>query len=104
VFRPLSAKRAHKTLEIGHAAVYYGRVGRFLAYLTLGFFAAGTAHACTIVNQPAPREALKAAAVVFRGTVVTSSMLPLHPEMRGRQRFAVTLRVAEYWKGTVAEQ
>jgi hypothetical protein len=36
---------------------------------------------------------------VFRGTVLTSKTLPLHPEMRGRQRFAITLRVAEYWKG-----
>jgi hypothetical protein len=52
-----------------------------------------------IVNQPAPRDALKLAAVVFHGTVMKSEALPLHAEMRGRQRFAVTLRVAEYWKG-----
>lgn len=51
------------------------------------------------MNQPAPREGLKLAAVVFRGTVLKSEVLPTHPEMRGRQRFAVTLRVAEYWKG-----
>jgi hypothetical protein len=43
---------------------------------------------------------LKLAAVVFRGTVLKSEALPMHPEMRGRQRFAVTLRVVEYWKGT----
>ena len=70
---------------------------RFLAPLTLGLLSAGPALACTIVGQIAPREALNLAAVVFHGTVLKSEALPLHPEMRGRQRFAVTLRVAEYW-------
>jgi hypothetical protein len=74
-------------------------VGRFLLPLTLGVLGARAAFPCTIVNQPSPREALKLAAVVFRGTVLNSEPLPTHPEMRGRQRFAVMLRVAEYWKG-----
>lgn len=40
--------------------------------------------------------------LVFRGTVTVSKALPLHPQMRGRQRYAVTFRVQEYWKGTPA--
>jgi hypothetical protein len=65
----------------------------------LGLLVAGSCLACTIVNPPSPREAVRQAAVVFRGTVLTSEALPMHPEMRGRGRFAVTMRVAEYWKG-----
>ena len=40
---------------------------------------------------------------MFRGTVLKSEPLAMHPEMRGRQRFAVTLRVSEYWKGNRGE-
>ncbi len=43
------------------------------------------------------------AGLVFRGTVTQHKTLPLHPKMRGRQRYAVTFRVQEYWKGTPAE-
>jgi hypothetical protein len=57
------------------------------------------AMACTVVYTPTPREALKTAAVVFRGTVLKSEVLRSHPEMRGRQRYAVTFRAIEYWKG-----
>jgi len=73
-----------------------------LASLAVGI-AVPSAMACTIVNQPPPREALKLAAVVFRGTVLSSKLLPSHPEMRGRQRFVVTVRVREYWKGNPGE-
>jgi MacB-like periplasmic core domain len=59
--------------------------------------------ACTIVGETPPREALKLAGVVFRGTVVKSELLPQHPEMRGRKRFAVTLHATEYWKGNRGE-
>jgi len=58
---------------------------------------------CTIVYTPTPREALKAATVVFRGTVMKSEVLRQHPEMRGRNRYAVTLRATEYWKGDRGE-
>ena len=78
-------------------------MGRCAVFVAVGLFAAGPALACTIVNQPPPREALRIAAVVFRGTVVSSNVLPLHTEMRGRQRFAVALRVSEYWKGNARE-
>jgi hypothetical protein len=44
-------------------------------------------------------EAMKTAAVVFRGTVLKAEVLKPHPEMQGRQRYAVTLRATEYWKG-----
>ena len=71
--------------------------------LTIALWAAVPVIACTIVNQPTPREALNSAAVVFRGTVVKSEALPTHPQMRGRQRFAITLKVAEYWKGRRGE-
>jgi hypothetical protein len=74
-------------------------MARVPVLLTIGLLAVCVARACTIVNQPSPREALKLAAVVFRGTVLSSTTLPLHLEMRGRLRFAVTFRVAEYWKG-----
>jgi hypothetical protein len=78
-------------------------MGRFQLLLMVGFLVAGTAIACTIVDQPPPREAVKLAALVFRGSFVKSETLPPHPETRGRQRFAVTLRVAEYWKGSRGE-
>ena len=78
-------------------------MGRFLLSLTLGILGARATFPCTIVNQPSPREALKVAAVVFRGAVLKSEPLPIHPEMRGRQRFAVKMRVAEYWKGNRGE-
>lgn len=59
--------------------------------------------ACTIIYTPTPREALRAATVVFRGTVLKSEVLRQHPEMRGRKRYAVTLRATEYWKGDRGE-
>ena len=43
------------------------------------------------------------AAVVFRGTVLNSDVLARHPEMKGRERYAVTFRVSEYWKATRGE-
>ena len=72
-------------------------------FLTLASFTAGPAMACTVVYTPSPREALKSSTVVLRGTVLKSEILRDHPEMRGRHRYAVTLRVAEYWKGNRGE-
>ena len=77
-------------------------MGRCAGLLTVGLLAARSAVPC-IAKQTAPREALKLAAVVFRGTVVSSKLLSSRPEMRARQRFAVTLRVSEYWKGNRGE-
>ena len=70
--------------------------------LTFGFVV-GPAFTCTIVNQPTPQEALKIATVVFRGTVLKSEVLRPHPERKGRERFAFTVRVSEYWKGNRGE-
>jgi hypothetical protein len=77
-------------------------VDRVPVFLTVGLLAIGVANACIALRLP-PHAALKLAAVVFRGTVVTSKRLSLHPEMRGRQRYAVTMRVAESWKGNPSE-
>jgi hypothetical protein len=70
--------------------------GAFLVFL---FLIVPRAVACTCVNTPSAREALGISAVVFRGTVLKSDRLPEHREMHGRQRYAVALRVIEYWKG-----
>src|SRR5437016_3347586 len=67
--------------------------------LALVLAIAGKLAACTCVDTDPPREALKSSAVVFRGTVLKADRLAEHPRMRGRQRWAVTLRVLEYWKG-----
>ena len=96
---PTSAFSTATPAAVRSAAVYDDDVSRFLVPLTLGVFGASAALPCTIVNQPSPREALKLAVVVFRGAVLKSDALPMRPEMRGRQRFVVTLRVTEYWKG-----
>jgi hypothetical protein len=78
-------------------------MGQILRFPTLGLLAVVPAIACTIVGETPPREALKLAAVVFRATVLKSELLPPHLEMRGRQRFAVTVHVTEYWKGNRGE-
>ncbi len=67
--------------------------------LALAFAFVGRSAACTCVYTPPPREALKSSAVVFRGTVLKTDKFPEHPRMRSRRRWAVTLRVVEYWKG-----
>jgi hypothetical protein len=78
-------------------------MGQSHAILTLAVFAVVPALACTIVNPPTPREALKVAAVVMRGTVLKSEVLPARSEMRWRERYAITLRVSEYWKSDRGE-
>jgi hypothetical protein len=42
-------------------------------------------------------------AAVFRGVVIDRKTLPARAEMRGRNRYAITFRVAEYWKGSPEE-
>lgn len=46
---------------------------------------------------------MKSSALVFRGSVSHVETLPEHPKMRGRQRYAVTFLVDEYWRGTPAQ-
>lgn len=40
------------------------------------------------------------ATLVFRGTVIERKTLPQRDEMKGRQRYATTFRIDEYWKGS----
>jgi hypothetical protein len=61
-----------------------------------------TAFPCTCVGSAnAPVKTRMADdAVVFRGVVMERKTLPRRAEMRGRNRYAITFRVDEYWKGT----
>jgi hypothetical protein len=61
--------------------------------------------ACTCVSFPNAKEAMADvyASVVFRGTVIKSEVLPQHPEMGGRRRYAVTFQVHEQWKGELKQ-
>jgi hypothetical protein len=70
-----------------------------LALLSLGMI--GAADACTCVSAVggSAKSQMSNASLVFRGTALESKLLTQHPEMRGRQRYAVTFRVSEYWKG-----
>jgi hypothetical protein len=67
---------------------------------------AGTATvaACTCVPFPSAREAMASSALVFRGSVTNVETLPSHPKMRGRQRYAVTFLVNEYWRAATPAQ
>jgi len=62
-----------------------------------------SATACTCVSFPPPSEAMQASALVFRGSVTHVKTLPERPKMGGRQRYAVTFLVEEYWRGTPAQ-
>ena len=74
------------------------RIASFALMLSTWNFAA---FACTCVSFPDAKEAMAGAysSVVFRGTVTKSEVLPQHPEMRNRRRYAVTFQVHEQWKG-----
>lgn len=72
---------------------------RALACLVLMSGWSARATACTCVSFPSAREAAKSSALVFRGSVVHTDKLPEHPGMRGRQRYAVTFLIHEYWRG-----
>jgi len=70
--------------------------------ISLAFACVCTAKAvaCTCVSFPTTGEAMNSSALVFRGSVVDVERLAEHPLMRGRQRYAYTFRVAEYWRGS----
>ena len=62
-----------------------------------------TALACTCVTMALNSTAktmMSDDAVVFRGVVTQRKTLPSRAEMRERNRFAITFRVDEYWKGS----
>lgn len=63
-----------------------------------------TAFPCTCVTavDSTAKTLMTNDAVVFRGMVIERKTLPSRPEMRGRNRYAITFRVDEYWKGSPA--
>jgi hypothetical protein len=74
---------------------------RAAAFALLSLTTIDYAAACTCVSAVGAnaRTQMGDAAFVFRGLVAEVKLLPRHPEMRGRQRVAVTFRVNRYWKG-----
>jgi hypothetical protein len=54
---------------------------------------------CVVAKNSNARTAMSDASVVFRGTVLERLALPQRSEMKGRDRYAITFRVDEYWKG-----
>jgi hypothetical protein len=77
-------------------------VERQLLVPCLALFFAPQAIACTCVTATNARASMSDSSVVFRGTVLERKTLPIHPEMKGRGRYAITFRVEEYWKGSPA--
>lgn len=71
-----------------------------LAFLALLSCLGNPLLACTCAFPKMP-PADYGASVVFRGTVTDRQTLVARPEMRGRKRYAITLRVDESWKGSV---
>jgi hypothetical protein len=55
--------------------------------------------ACTCIWADAPPDYVAESDIVFQGVVLERKVLPARPDMRGRERYAITLRVERYWKG-----
>jgi hypothetical protein len=57
--------------------------------------------ACTCVTSAASdaKTLMRTSTVVFRGVVTERKLLPTRADMRGRNRYAITFKVEEYWKG-----
>jgi hypothetical protein len=74
------------------------------ALLTISLISSSTtALACTCVTtalNSTAKTMMSDDAVVFRGVVTERKSLPSRQEMRGRNRYAITFRVDEYWKGS----
>ncbi len=69
----------------------------------VAFLLPGVVHPCTCVVAPGPPSAeslIADSTVVFRGVVTERKTLPLRPDMHGRNRYSITFRVDEYWKGS----
>ena len=49
------------------------------------------------------RTAMSSVSIVFSGTVLKRETLPPRAEMKGRNRYAITFHVDEYWKGSPAK-
>ena len=78
---------------------------RSLALAFLILVATEHVKACTCVSAvgTTPRTEMTDADLVFRGTVLESKRLPQHPDIRIRQRYAVSFRVNRLWKGNQGE-
>ena len=76
---------------------------RTIAVALLSSMAVRSAAACTCVSaaKETAVSQMRDVALVFKGTVVESKLLPEHPEVH-RARYAVTFRVERYWKGSPA--
>jgi hypothetical protein len=73
------------------------------ALLTISLVSSSiTALPCTCVTavNPTAKTMMADDAVVFRGVVTARKTLPSRAEMRGRNRYAISFRVDEYWKGS----
>jgi hypothetical protein len=73
------------------------------ALLTISLVSSSlTAIPCTCVTavNSTAKTMMADDAVVFRGMVTERKTLPSRTEMRGRNRYAITFRVDEYWKGS----
>jgi hypothetical protein len=76
------------------------------SYLTINLAICGLvallgtpALSCTCISATNPPVDF-GASVVFRGKVTDKKLLPARTEMKGRQRYAITFRVDENWKGS----
>jgi hypothetical protein len=77
---------------------------RAVAFVVLGLVISVPSLACTCMETPSAREGLGRSSLVFRGTVVKSDKLVERSEMLRRQRYAVTLKVIEYWAGNPGKE
>lgn len=59
---------------------------------------------CVVAADSGAKSAMGNAPTVFHGTVIERRTLPQRSEMKGRGRYAITFRVNEFWKGSLARQ
>jgi hypothetical protein len=65
-------------------------------------FAAAAANycaGCTCVGEAPLDDTLRGSSLVFLGTVTHVDEFPQNPRMRGRKRYAATMRIDRSWKG-----
>jgi hypothetical protein len=72
--------------------------------LTFLFVLAQAARACTCVESAAAFSIPQPSYILFRGIVTQVERLPVHPKMRGRQRYAVPFWLSSIGKERVRRQ
>jgi hypothetical protein len=55
---------------------------------------------CVVAVNSNARTAMNSISLVFRGTVAQRETLPRRADMKGRDRYAISFQVEEYWKGS----